>query len=355
MMMMNEMVEFIVGENKYRREDNRFHSKRDSLSIVFDEQPNKHEAIDCCLARALENKERNHQKRQRREGRSRSSIVEVVENRIMGHDHGFEEEEEGGSFYVHLIGGAVAGVAEHVGMYPIDTVKTHIQSAVRPGVAVLSGFQTTKEIVTRSGVGGLFRGVTAVAAGAAPSHALHFAIYEHLKEKICKGDKEHHHPLKTGAAGAFATMISEAVASPMDAVKQRMQLQVTTYNGLKDCMRKMWVREGLKSFYAGYTTSLVMNVPYYGTYFASYESLKKVIEPFHSKDRNPLLLHLVAGGGAGVVAAAVTNPFDVAKTRLQTAGDVGKHYNGLIDAMRTIWREEGPKGYLCGIRPHRQA
>eukprot|EP01133_Synstelium_polycarpum_P007471 gene7471-8742_t len=276
-----------------------------------------------------------------------------------------DDEDDGGSFGVHLVAGAIAGVAEHVGMYPVDTVKTHIQAytpLVRPGVNMATHFpgpiQTTREIISRSGVSGLFRGVTAVATGAAPAHALHFSIYEFLRHRICGGDKAHHHPIKTGAAGAFATMVSEAVASPMDAVKQRMQLQLTNYNGMVDCMQKMWVKEGPRAFYAGYTTSLVMNVPYYGFYFATYESLKKVLENNASTStssstsyNNKLLGHLVAGGGAGMVAGALTNPFDVAKTRLQTQGDVGKHYKGLIDALRTIWKEEGMAGYMRGVRP----
>jgi hypothetical protein len=76
-------------------------------------------------------------------------------------------------------------------------------------------------------------------------------------------------------------------------------------------------------------------------------------------------VHLLAGAGAGMLASAFTNPFDVAKTRyllfffvietemsfvdrifitlfrLQTQGDVGKLYKGMVDALSTIWREEG--------------
>ncbi|EFA81562.1 mitochondrial substrate carrier family protein [Heterostelium album PN500] len=269
----------------------------------------------------------------------------------MGHDHGMDDDNEGGSFHVHLVAGAIAGVAEHVGMYPIDTVKTHIQAVT--GSYQTSGLQMTRQIISRSGVSGLFKGVTAVAAGAAPAHAIHFAIYEYLRHKICGGDKAHHHPIKTGAAGAFATMVSEAVASPMDAVKQRMQLQITNYGGMVDCMKSMWTREGIRAFYAGYTTSLVMNVPYYGFYFASYESLKKLMEPLHKKNEKnyTLMLHLVAGGGAGMVAAGFTNPFDVAKTRLQCQGDIGRHYSGMVDALRTIWKEEGVAGMMSGVKP----
>ena len=60
---------------------------------------------------------------------------------------------------------------------------------------------------------------------------------------------------------------------------------------------------------------------------------------------------MLAGAGAGAIASAVTTPFDVAKTRLQTQGDSGKRYKGMFDALATIWREERLRGYVRGIRP----
>jgi len=270
-----------------------------------------------------------------------------------GHDHG--HGDEGGSFYVHLIAGAAAGFAEHCGMYPIDTIKTHIQALpVKPGNTGYTTYTVTKQIIARHGVGGLFKGLTAVAAGAAPSHAIQYSIYELFKFKFIGNDTSHQ-PLKVGIAGAISAMVSEAVACPMDVVKQRLQLQMNDYKGLFDCTKRIWVKEGLRGFYAGYTTTLVMSVPYNIVYFASYESLKKIITPFEKniKDERSyeLVDSLVAGGGAGMMAAAFTNPFDVAKTRLQTQGDVGKHYSGMVDAMKTIWKEEGTAGYLRGIKP----
>ena len=36
---------------------------------------------------------------------------------------GFEELKDGESVSIHLIAGAAAGVAEHCGLFPIDTIK----------------------------------------------------------------------------------------------------------------------------------------------------------------------------------------------------------------------------------------
>jgi hypothetical protein len=55
--------------------------------------------------------------------------------------------------------------------------------------------------------------------------------------------------------------------------------------------------------------------------------------------------HSPTGGGAGLIAAALTNPLDVVKTRLQTQGDTGLFYGGMVNAFSTIWRTEGLHGY----------
>lgn len=81
---------------------------------------------------------------------------------------------------------------------------------------------------------------------------------------------------------------------------------------------------GFLSLYAGYTTTLVMNVPYNAVYFPVYEAFRKLLKSDASE--HDVVAHLLAGGGAGAVAGALSNPLDVARTRLQTMHDVGIHY-----------------------------
>jgi solute carrier family 25 (mitochondrial iron transporter), member 28/37 len=142
--------------------------------------------------------------------------------------------------------------------------------------------------------------------------------------------------------------MSDAVFTPMDAVKQKMQLALRPYSGFFDCIVKTYRNDGFRhGFYAGYTTTLVMNVPYSGMYFCSYEALKQLMSP--NTDEETPVVHCLAGGGAGVFSAAVTNPLDVARTRLQTQGDVQKQYRGMVDVISQLWRDEGYRGLTRGI------
>lgn len=60
---------------------------------------------------------------------------------------------------------------------------------------------------------------------------------------------------------------------------------------------------------------------------------------------------VVSENSAGATAAGLTNPLDVAKTRLQTQSDVGVYYKGMFDALRHIKRTEGWSGFSRGVVP----
>jgi hypothetical protein len=148
--------------------------------------------------------------------------------------------------------------------------------------------------------------------GCVPSHALYFTVYEEAKERLgC--NRPGHHPAAAAGSGAMATIVHDAVMTPLDVVKQRLQLGF--HAGLRDCLRTAIEREGLRGLYVSYPTTLFMNVPYGGIVVGCNESLKQILNP---DGGNNLFAFLAAGSISGAVAAAATNPLDVAKTRLQT-------------------------------------
>lgn len=81
----------------------------------------------------------------------------------------------------------------------------------------------------------------------------------------------------------------------MDAVKQKRQLSLKHYTGTIDCVRKVIAREGIKALYAGYTTTVVMNVPYNFVYFPIYEAFRRLLKSDPSEYN--VVAHIVAGGG----------------------------------------------------------
>ena len=156
--------------------------------------------------------------------------------------------------------------------------------------------------------------------GAGPAHALYFSVYE-----LCKKHLSANNPNNSVAhalSGVFATVASDAVMTPMDVVKQRLQLSGSPYKGFGDCVKRVLLEEGVGAFYASYRTTVVMNAPFTAVHFATYEAAKRALmevspQNYVRDDEETLLLHATAGAAAGALAAAVTTPLDVVKTQLQ--------------------------------------
>ncbi|KAI8476027.1 MAG: mitochondrial carrier domain-containing protein [Monoraphidium minutum] len=266
-----------------------------------------------------------------------------------------------------MAAGSVAGVVEHTAMYPVDTIKTRMQALSHPGQRLHSStLQALRAVLRREGVGGLYRGVGAVAWGAGPAHALYFATYEAAKGAL-GGNAQGHHPLAAAAAGAAATLVNDGCMTPVDVIKQRLQVAHSPYKGTMDCVRQVLRQEGVGALFRSYRTTIVMNIPYTAVHFSVYESAKKFLlgaggdaastgdaAAEGDEPEEGLAVQVVAGGLAGGAAAAITTPLDVVKTRLQTEGVASPRRYGttaVMPVLRRIIREEGPAAAWRGLRP----
>ncbi|KAJ7077906.1 mitochondrial carrier domain-containing protein [Mycena belliarum] len=253
---------------------------------------------------------------------------------------------------VNMLAGALAGISEHAVMYPVDSIKTRMQVFSASPAAVYSGVGNAfTRISSTEGMRALWRGVSSVVLGAGPAHAVHFGTLEAVKE-LAGGNRGGPQWLATSLAGASATIAADALMNPFDVIKQRMQVHKSEFRSVLTCARVVFRTEGLSAFYVSYPTTLAISIPFNAIQYSVYEQLKRVMNPKH--EYSPAT-HIVAGGVAGAVAAAVTTPLDVAKTILQTRGtshdpDI-RNTRGMMDALRIIWRKDGLKGYGRGLTP----
>ena len=235
----------------------------------------------------------------------------------------------------------------------------------------------------REGFLRLWRGAPPVLLGCIPSHAAYFSVYELAKESFGVNEPGHK-PIGAAAAGAAATMLHDAVITPVDVIKQRLQLGF--YRGVWDCIKSIVKFEGPHAFWRSYPTTVLMNIPYASAVVATNESVKEIVNP--TGEHNTLAFFF-SGAMSGAVASAVTTPLDVVKTRLQTQQcggvvscarptnakttpgqssgsvrtppmQVAKYYTvpdarcpqycGFWDTVRMIYKEDGMNGFIRGMR-----
>ncbi|KAJ8709462.1 hypothetical protein PYW08_009466 [Mythimna loreyi] len=244
----------------------------------------------------------------------------------------------------HMTAGAIAGVMEHCIMYPLDSVKTRMQSLRSAHNSSIS--ETFRHMVKKEGLLRPIRGMSAVVMGAGPAHACFFASYEYCKHALSQLTRHRHDHITHGLSGCIASLIHDAVSNPAEVVKQRMQMLNSPYRGVWECARGVYRAEGARAFYRSYGTQIAMNVPFQALHFVTYEACQKKLNPLRVYDP---LAHALAGAAGGALAAAATTPLDVCKTVLNTQERAARA-TGLGDAARHVLRASGPRGFLKGVQ-----
>lgn len=275
----------------------------------------------------------------------------------------WEEWDGAMPFWKHAVAGSSAGIVEHLGMYPMDTMKTRMQ-AFRPNSAQvkLSLGGVFRDILGNQGPAGFMRGCSAIAAGTVPAHVALFSSYEFTKKRLLEGRE--HDPVRAAFCGATATFSHDLILTPMDVVKQRMQLGC--YNSVGDCIRQIAKTEGAAALFRSMPTTLAMNIPFGSVLVATNETIKDSLRLDAVRDHKSVLgWYFLSAGISGALAAAVTQPLDVIKTRLQTQDCLvsqsssaergvvafAPKYSGFALTLRTIVREEGLRALYRGVVP----
>lgn len=255
-------------------------------------------------------------------------------------------------FLVSLLAGGMAGTTTDVALFPIDTLKTRLQSPT--GFRAAGGFK------------GVYNGLGAAALGSSPGAALFFGVYENFKVRIRNYQIDHEDTLlgqDPAVAHMMAASAGEAAAClvrvPTEVVKQNMQIVSGSSPGLIPTVRSILAQKSSGGFlssvfgglYRGYGITMMREVPFALIQFPIYERFKIKWGDYRGEDVTPLQA-AACGSVSGAIAAAFTTPLDVVKTRLMIGTDKhGVVYKNAVDVGKRIIKEEGWRTFLSGIEP----
>lgn len=156
--------------------------------------------------------------------------------------------------------------------------------------------------------------------------------------------------------GAGAELASASVFLPCEVVKCRLQLgenparatggvvsRTVNYRGPIDAVRCMVREEGLASLWSGWRASILQDCVNSAITFLVYENVRAAIRAWTGKEPTAFA-SFAAGGLAGGLAAALTNPLDTVTARMMTQdarADRKGFGSGIGDVVRTAIAE-GP-------------
>jgi solute carrier family 25 S-adenosylmethionine transporter 26 len=252
------------------------------------------------------------------------------------------------TFTTALLSGALAGTTVDLSLYPLDTLKTRLQSS--------AGF------LASGGFTGIYRGVGSAIIGSAPGAALFFCTYEfskgflsarrHAKQLTDGQDGEWTAPIEHMIAASLGEVAACAVRVPTEVVKQRAQAglypsSLSALTGILSQHRTVGISGVWLELYRGWFVTIMREVPFTVIQFPLWESMKEYRRRKSGKDSITALESGLFGSAAGAIAAGFTTPLDVLKTRMMLA----KEKTAMIPLLEQILRDSGPRAFFAGIGP----
>ncbi len=252
-----------------------------------------------------------------------------------------------------LLAGGFAGATVDLTLYPIDTLKTRLQSS--------TGFYSS------GGFRGIYAGVGSVLIGSAPGAALFFVSYESMKALFKTGREADasiqgrigatrlgnwSEPVEHMVAASVGEVAACAVRVPTEVVKQRAQAlqEASSMAALRAILARrstVGVAGVWRELYRGWGITVMREVPFTVIQFPLWERMKEWRRRTEGRERITAVESGVFGSVAGAVAAGVTTPLDVLKTRMMLA----REKQAVVPLLMSILKQSGPRAFFAGIGP----
>ncbi|KAH8676367.1 solute carrier family 25 member 38 [Xylariales sp. PMI_506] len=202
----------------------------------------------------------------------------------------------------NLISGAVARAFAGFVLMPLTVIKVRFESNLYSYKSLLGA---ATDIHRTGGLRGFFAGYGATAVRDAPYAGLYVLFYEQFKKHISViyGQERNHTGARTSSivnpsgdmrsslaasinfcSGALASATCSFITNPFDAVKTRIQLQPYEYKNTFQAGRRMFVEEGMRSFYDGLALRLTRKAISSALAWMLYEELVRRAEATWSRN-----------------------------------------------------------------------
>ncbi|KAJ3214683.1 hypothetical protein HK099_006698 [Clydaea vesicula] len=279
----------------------------------------------------------------------------------------------------YAFAGAMSGLVAGIIVCPLDVVKVRLQNQPPISLTNYNGtFPTLVRIAKEEGLKGLFSGLSPTILSYLCDRMLWFATYESFKVAISNHTtRKLDDPFVHSGSALLSSVVCVVGITPLWVIRTRMMTQNTEtiyyYRSVSHAFKSIIKKEGLTSLYRGLIPSF-LGIAHPLIQFPLYERFKIVISNYehHSKleDYNPNKRPELSNLGiltssivSKFIAAVITYPHEVIRTRLQTqTAPLNKNfsnntsvipnivpYNGIVKTVKNMVVEEGWKSLYKGL------
>ncbi|KAJ9505664.1 hypothetical protein QJQ45_026702 [Haematococcus lacustris] len=297
-----------------------------------------------------------------------------------------------------FLSGAISGVMEGVSVQPLEMLKTRMQISH----SKLQLMPTLRDILREGGFRQLYRGGLPEITGLIPRATAALSTLEYSQRLFRSWDKDGQLTAPYAyASGSLCGVTEGVVFSPFQVIKVRLMAKehLGRYHNTWDCIVKHDSRlnvsadalqvlrvEGPSALLIGLGPTLYRNCVWNGLYYGSMHQveahyLDKLDNPalelarqgaacnaMHStaphRTAHSLCMRMAAASGPlpsslsfmvgiviGMAATCFNVPFDVVKSRFQSQLPGEVRYTSTLQALTTIYREEGAQALYKGFVP----
>ncbi|KAF2611047.1 hypothetical protein F2Q70_00008398 [Brassica cretica] len=267
-------------------------------------------------------------------------VIEMLAQNLHKLDQFVQDTSKNESYVLKsaLAGGLASALSTSL-MHPIDTIKTRVQASTLSFPEVIAK-------LPEIGVRGVYKGSIPAILGQFSSHGLRTGIFEASKLVLINFAPNLPEIQVQSIASFCSTLLGTAVRIPCEVLKQR--LQAGMFNNVGEAIVGTWKQDGPGGFFRGTGATLCREVPLYVVGMGLYAESKKMVAQALGRELEAWET-IAVGAVSGGIAAVVTTPFDVMKTRMMTATP-GRPISMSMVAI-SILRHEGPLGLFKGAVP----
>lgn len=271
------------------------------------------------------------------------------------------------ALWKEFVCGTLAACCAGVVVHPIDLVKVRMQLHGSGGAQVGATVTAPKRqtligtglnVMKSEGPLAIYRGLSANLLRQCTYIGTKFGFYNVLKMQVVDKDGNLSFAGKCGC-GLGAGAIGAVVGTPADMCMVRMQAdgrlppaERRNYKNGFDALRRVVAEEGVLTLWRGCLPTVQRGMLITAAQLAVYDDVKgRFKDTFQMNEGLPL--HFSASMVAAAVASLVSNPIDVAKTRLQNMRPVDgvMPYKNMVDCLLQTTRQEGPLAIYKGLGP----
>lgn len=201
---------------------------------------------------------------------------------------------------------------------PLNVVKIKLQYSLSAHLTTrsLSIASTIATIYHQHGYRGFYSGLGMSLLQTMPSTVIYMSSYEQAKARLSSSSTiQSSSSLQTvlpAIAAGIARLLTVSIIAPVELIRT---IRTSGSSEMPIAIAQSILRSrGLKGFYAGWSSTVLRDMPYSMIYWLTYERIRYLCSVDNKPSKSS---YLIAGSLAGLVAAVITHPFDVLKTQQQ--------------------------------------